>query len=61
MKPCILLIALALTAPAADNALTPDEKKAGFRLLFDGHSLKSWRDPAKEKPPAIRGSSRMAV
>lgn len=51
MKSCILLIAFSLAAPAADNVLTPDEKKAGFQLLFDGHSFKGWRDPAREKPP----------
>jgi hypothetical protein len=51
MKIPILLAALCLTASAADNMLTPAEKQAGFRLLFDGHTFAGWRDPASEKPP----------
>ncbi len=51
MKAAILCIAASLTAQAADNVLTPEEKEAGFRLLFDGHTFKGWHDPASEKPP----------
>ena len=51
MKSPILLAAAALSAYAADNTLTPAEKQAGFRLLFDGHTLSGWRDPASETPP----------
>lgn len=47
----VLLVAACLTGLAADNVLTPAEKKEGFRLLFDGHTLKGWRDPAKKTPP----------
>jgi len=36
---------------AADNTLTPAEKKAGWRLLFDGQTMKGWRDPAKMNQP----------
>ena len=41
----------AFTAAAADNQLTSGEKKAGWRLLFDGKSLKGWIDPAKADVP----------
>lgn len=41
----------AVTATAADNQLTAGEKKAGWRLLFDGKSLKGWLDPAKQDVP----------
>ena len=42
---------LALTAAAADNTLTPEEKKAGWALLFDGKTFKNWQDPAKKVQP----------
>lgn len=45
------LILIASAALAADNQLTPEEKKSGWRLLFDGKSLKGWLDPAKQKIP----------
>jgi hypothetical protein len=51
MKMPIVLAAIGLMAMAADNTLTPAEKQAGFRLLFDGHSFSGWRDPASETPP----------
>lgn len=35
----------------ADNTLAPAERQAGFRLLFDGKSMRGWRDPAGQKPP----------
>ena len=37
--------------PAADNGLTPKEKSAGWKLLFDGKSFAGWEDPAKKSPP----------
>jgi len=37
---------------AAPNTLTPEETQAGWRLLFDGHSLAGWRSYSSEKPPA---------
>jgi hypothetical protein len=49
-----LLCAAALTAAAlcaADNSLTPAEKQAGWKLLFDGKSFAGWEDPAKKSPP----------
>lgn len=33
------------------NQLTDAEKKAGWRLLFDGKTFKNWIDPAKHTPP----------
>jgi hypothetical protein len=48
----VLALFLAVSAAyAADNQLTPEEKKAGWRLLFDGASLKGWTDPAKQNVP----------
>lgn len=38
---CTLIAALALQAP---NALTADETKAGWKLLFDGKTLEGWRN-----------------
>ncbi|WP_297693716.1 DUF1080 domain-containing protein [Phenylobacterium sp.] len=47
MKPAIFGLVLALTfsgaAMAAPNTLTPKEKTAGWRLLFDGRTLAGWR------------------
>jgi Domain of Unknown Function (DUF1080) len=48
--PLILLGCIA-TAAAEDNKLTREEKKDGWKLLFDGKSLKGWIDPAKENVP----------
>jgi len=38
-----LALSLAVVARAADNELTPEEKEAGFQLLFDGKSLEGWQ------------------
>ena len=51
MRTPILAAAALCSAFAGDNTLTPAEKQAGFRLLFDGHTLTNWRDPASETPP----------
>jgi hypothetical protein len=51
VKNPVLFAAACLAAFAADNTLTPAEKQAGFRLLFDGSTMQGWRDPAGEKPP----------
>lgn len=46
------LLLLAATLPAADqNVLTPEERREGFRLLFDGKSFNNWKDPAKKDVP----------
>jgi hypothetical protein len=48
LAPALLLLALVPWAPAEEkkaktpNALTDDEKKAGFELLFDGKGLDGW-------------------
>lgn len=36
---------------AADNRLTADETKAGWRLLFDGRTFANWEDPGRASPP----------
>src|ERR1035441_9343713 len=46
-----LACAAVLTAAAADNQLTAEEKAAGWRLFFDGKSYAGWEDPAKKSPP----------
>ena len=56
MKRLVLGLALSLslvgTVMAAPNALTPAEKAAGWKLLYDGKSLTGWRAfkaPAPDK------------
>jgi hypothetical protein len=44
-------VVLSQAARAADNQLTPEEKSAGWKLLFDGRSYAGWRDPTKLDPP----------
>ena len=36
---------------AADNQLTPAEKAAGWKLLFDGKTYDNWVDPTAKRPP----------
>jgi hypothetical protein len=52
-KMCALLGAMlaATSLWAADNELTPTEKKAGWILLFDGKTFDHWVDPTKKTPP----------
>ncbi|MDQ6678211.1 MAG: DUF1080 domain-containing protein [Acidobacteriota bacterium] len=35
---------------AAENQLTPDEKRDGWVLLFDGKTMAGWRDPGELTP-----------
>lgn len=42
------LIAITLRVAAADNTLTADETKAGWKLLFDGKTLNGWHNFKKE-------------
>lgn len=51
MRLLFLLLAAAAVLPAAENALTAQEKASGFRLLFDGRTMDGWRDPAKQNVP----------
>lgn len=51
MRPAIRLLAACVALSAAANELTPEEKAAGFRLLFDGRTMNGWRDPAKLNVP----------
>jgi hypothetical protein len=41
-----------MTAQPAANTLTAEEKAGGWRLLFDGQTLKGWRAFKAETPPA---------
>ena len=47
-----LACAAVLSAPAADNQLTAEEKAAGWRLMFDGKTYAGWEDPTKKVPPS---------
>lgn len=50
MRSILLLIAMAAPTFAAPNQLTSEEKREGFKLLFDGKTLKGWRTYKEEKP-----------
>ncbi len=39
----LLALCAAPLANAADNELTPDEKAAGWQLLFNGHDTTGWK------------------
>ncbi|HVW85815.1 MAG TPA: DUF1080 domain-containing protein [Bryobacteraceae bacterium] len=46
MRTVLLITLSALALQAADNSLTPAEKKDGWKLLFDGRTYDNWRTPA---------------
>lgn len=46
----VALSAGARALPAADNELSPEEKKAGWILLFDGKSLDGWMNSNETAP-----------
>ena len=48
---CTLALAVGTLVAAEPNTLTPAERAAGWKLLFDGKTLKGWVDPAKQTPP----------
>src|SRR5437868_2568049 len=45
---CCGLIVLASAVRAADNELSEQEKKDGWKLLFDGKEIKGWKNRGKE-------------
>jgi 3-keto-disaccharide hydrolase len=48
------LLALVMVGGIASGAtvtLTPEEKSAGWMLLFDGESMRGWVDPRQKTPP----------
>ena len=52
---CGFLLSLpsfALAAEPAPNKLTPEEEKAGWKLLFDGETTKGWRSYKKDSMSA---------
>jgi len=46
-----ILFAAALWATEQPNTITPDERQAGWVLLFDGQTMKGWDDPRAKTPP----------
>src|SRR5437764_673232 len=55
---CCLAIA-AFSLNAADNELTEQETKDGWKLLFDGKDIKGWKNRGKEELTgwAVEGGS----
>ncbi|MBL8179791.1 MAG: DUF1080 domain-containing protein [Bryobacterales bacterium] len=52
MRFATLFAVACISLLAADaNSLTPAEKAAGWRLLFDGKTLNGWEDTGKKDPP----------
>jgi hypothetical protein len=51
--PLLSLFALAAGLASAQslNTLTPEEARAGWKLMFDGHSFAGWADPNLKSPP----------
>ena len=48
----LVLLAGTLPASAAEhNRLSDSERRAGWRLLFDGNSFAGWIDPTSRNPP----------
>ena len=47
-----LAVAGSLVAGAADNALTEQERAAGWVLLFDGATTRGWMTPTSQPLPA---------
>jgi len=52
MSLAMMAILTLLPTMAQDNTLTEDEKKAGWKLLFDGKTTEGWKGYKKDKPGA---------
>lgn len=50
-KSIVILLAVIVCTSAAHNELTPEEKKAGWKLLFDGKTTTGWRSFKKDSFP----------
>ena len=62
MKSTLLLLAAALGVAAQDNTLTPQEKKDGWVLLFDGQTMNALGGSAARRlRPATPGPSRTSL
>src|ERR1044071_3286598 len=55
---CVFLIAFSASSCASDNQLTPQEKREGWLLLFDGEHLDNWMcsDGQPSRKPPEEGS-----
>jgi hypothetical protein len=47
----IFTLVLAGALSAQENQLTPAEKSAGWKLLFNGKDMTGWDDPRQKSPP----------
>jgi hypothetical protein len=56
---CLVLCAKTSSARAADNELTPEDRAAGWTLLFDGKTLDGWM--RSDGKPSNRGVDHEAI